>query len=430
MRIKVLALLLSFAVVPVLASSASLNGKLAQVLNVSQPLRFEPNRGQADDRVSFLARGTQYGIFLTTQGAVLTVRDAANSRTALRLRLLETNRSPVIEAEGGLSSRSNYFVGSNPAEWRTDIPHYARVRYRGVYPGIDVVYYGNERQLEYDFIVAPGADPQAIRFSWQGTGKVSIDAQGDLVLHTGDGVIRQHKPVVYQTLNNGRTEVDGSYVFLAGGQIGFRVGKYDPTKPLVIDPVLSYSSFLGGSGNDAATGVAVDAAGNIYLTGQADSTNFPTLNPITPSTNRGQGEIFISKFNPAGTALVYSTYFGGNNRDSATGLALDAAGNVYVTGSTFSRDLPMVNAADSAKESTVNYEAFVLKLNAAGNTLLFSTYLGGDDNDRAYAIAVDSSGAAYVTGETDSLNFPVSPNAFQGTKSNSICLASHLQWNQ
>ncbi|MBI2829078.1 MAG: SBBP repeat-containing protein, partial [Acidobacteria bacterium] len=301
---------------------------------------------------------------------------------------------------------------------------YARVRYESVYPGVDLVYYGNQRQLEYDFVVAPGADPGAIKLAFEGARSIERDASGNLILRTAGGDLRMHKPVVYQEVGGVKRLIPGRYVVASKQQVGFHVAAYDRSKPLVIDPVLVYSTFLGGSGNDFGFRIAVDSAGNAYVTGGTDSTNFPgpggIAAPKLGSSAKGAGgDVFVTKLNPAGTALVYSTYLGGSGNDGGIGIAVDSAGNAYVTGTTNSADFPTTLGAFDVTFNGVQ-DVFVTKLNPAGSALVYSTYLGGSGFERPNGIAVDSAGNAYVMGRTTStistnplLNFPTTAGAFQ-----------------
>ena len=361
------------------------------------PLQFEPNQGQAPGDVRYLARGSGYALFLTAAGATLS---SPSGKVTIRF---ENARPSPVEGHGALAGRSNYFMGSDPARWRTGIPQYRGVRYRGVYPGIDVVFYGNQRQIEYDFVVAPGADPRSIRLRVDGAGPLRVDRGGDLVIPSAAGELRQHKPVIYQEYAGRRVPVEGSYTIAGKNRAGFTVGAYDAARPLIIDPVLTYSTYLGGSGDDMARGIAVDSTGSAYITGRTTSADFRTVSPFSGSY-RGNVDIFVAKLNPAGNALVYSTYIGGTSADSPYGIAIDAAGNAYVTGETSSANLPLVRPFQSSAKS---WDAFVLKLNAAGNALTYSTYLGGNGNERAFGIAVDAAGSAYVAGVTQSADYPV-----------------------
>ena len=253
-----------------------------------------------------------------------------------------------------LPGKSNYFIGNDPTMWRTSVPHYAKVKYEAVYPGIDLVFYGNQRQLEYDFILAPGVDPKKIRLAFQGAEKIAIDeTQGDVILYVSGGEIRLRRPHIYQDIDGQRKEIPGSYVFLEPETrnseletqaVGFRLAAYDATQPLVIDPVPSYSTYLGGVGIDQAFAIAVDSTGNAYVTGNTQSADFPLANPLQSIIGGGFGgtsnDAFVAKLNAAGTALIYATFIGGGGADSGRGIAVDASGNAYVTGATDSTDFP------------------------------------------------------------------------------------------
>ncbi|MCA1591594.1 MAG: SBBP repeat-containing protein [Acidobacteria bacterium] len=394
------------------------------------PLSFETNQGQTDGSVNFLARGAGYTLFLKPAEAVFVLTRHEGDESAkrsvqkqsdnnarltrvLRMKLVGADANATVAGAEELAGKVNYFVGNDPAQWRTSVPAYGRVRYTDVYPGIDMVYYGNQRQLEYDFRIAPGADARTVSLQFDGADKVALDAGGDLLLTLGESVIRQPKPVVYQEVAGERRAIEGGYVVREGGRVGFAVGAYDAERPLVIDPVLVYSTYLGGSGGDQGLDIAVDPAGNAYITGFTNSTDFPTVNPIQ-STNGSFQDGFVTKLNAAGNAFVYSTYLGGNGFDQARGIAVDSAGNAYVTGFTNSDNFPTANAFDATIGANGD-DAFVTKLNAAGNALVYSTYLGGSDSaEFGEDIAVDSSGNAYVTGSTFSTDFPV-VNAIQST---------------
>jgi hypothetical protein len=421
------------------------------------PLTFEPNRGQSDPQVKFLSRGIGHNIFLTPSEAVLSLKGnepvdncrkpeaeiadqvhplpAAShppSHTiALRMKLLGANPNSEMFSLDQAAGTSNYFVGSDPAKWRTGLPASAQVKDRDIYPGIDAVYYGNQQQLETDFLVAPGADPGAIRLEFEGGNDLSLDSSGDLVLGTAAGEIRERKPVAYQEVSGGRRIIPCRYTLYEGQaeskdrepspepenrgrqtrRVGFDVGPYDPTKLLVIDPLMAYSTYLGGSGDDEGTAITVDPAGNAYVVGFTDSTNFPTTAVSQSALGGGLQDAFVAKLNPSGTALVYSTYLGGNGQDNASAVAVDSAGNAYVTGFTGSTDFPVKNAMQPAKNGRFN--AFVAKLNPAGS-LLFSTLLGGSVGDYGSSIAVDQSGSVYIAGVATSPNFPM-VNAVQPT---------------
>lgn len=416
----------------------------------SLPLSFEANQGQADGQVRFLTRGRGYALFLTSTEAVLALsrpesqtfaarghrerllqRSAVGARrrasripsertavTVLRIRLEGARAAPRVTGLDELPGKVNYFIGREPARWRTNVSTYARVKYEDVYPGIDLVYYGNHRQLEYDFAVAPGADPRTIGLAFEGADGLEIDANGDLRIRVPGGEVRQKKPFVYQERGGVREAIAGAYVRTGPRQVGFLVPAYDASRPLVIDPQLAYSTYLAGGDFDSGLAIAVDSFGNAYVAGQTYSTNFPTTGGALRTSLRGSSDAFVTKLNATGSVAVYSTYLGGRGWDSGFGIAVDSAGNAYVTGSTLSTDFPTttgafqrtlrVNPADPDSSE----DAFVTKLNATGSALVYSTYLGGPDVDWGVRIAVDSSRRAYVTGSTYSRDFPVTPGAF------------------
>ena len=387
------------------------------------PLSFEANVGQTNKEVKFLARGQGYGLFFTPAGPVLSFSQATDKvdvdatsfsddrlseipsptkRAVLSLKLNGARPSPQIIGSDVLSSKVNYFTGNDRSKWRTGVRTYSKVQYRGVYPGIDVVYYGNQGQLEYDFVVAPGADPERISLEFDGANAVTLDPSGDLVLQTEGGEIRQQKPIVYQDVNGERLEIDASYE-LRNDQVGFQIGSFDRNYPLTIDPVLIYSSYLGGSGFEQGLGIAVDAQGSAYVTGSTDSADFPLASPIQP-TKSVFNDVFVLKLNPAGTVLVYSTFLGGNADDVGNDIAIDAAGNVYVVGLTGSSNFPVTPGAfQDSRDSLL--DGFVFKLSSSGSSLVYSSYLGGNNSDSAVGVAVDASGRAYVVGRTDSTRF-------------------------
>ncbi|HUP70741.1 MAG TPA: SBBP repeat-containing protein [Acidimicrobiales bacterium] len=453
------------------------------------PLNFELNQGQSDSQVKFMARGEGYTLFLTPGETVLSLAPPAASagggaapaeppaRAVLRTKFLGANPAPKVTGSSPTPAKANHFTGADPAGWRTDVPTYATVGYTGLYPGIDAVYHGKKGQLEYDFVVAPGADPSQIRLGFEGARSMAIDDKGDLVLTTEHGRLRQAKPRLYQDVGGRRKAVNGSFLMTGPNQVGFSVSSYDADRPLVIDPVLSYSTFLGGGGSDVGFGIAVDPDGNAYVGGQTGSTNFPTAGATTcPSTafpgssyqcaQGGGVDAFVTKLNPAGSALVWSTYLGGGKADLAYRIALDGDGNAYVVGATDSADDPgtpaveagfpttagafdttcgtdgLCNArppADPAScpavgcRTTGTSDTFVSKLSASGNSLMYSTFLGGADHDQDVlltavpshqGIAVHGT-RAYVTGSTgsdDDLStlgvnegFPTTTGAFQNS---------------
>jgi hypothetical protein len=376
------------------------------------PLSFEANQGQTDAHVNFLSRGQGYSLFLTPTQAVL---DTSQSSAGNVLSMQLLGSDPAAHALGleQLPGVSNYLIGNDPSQWHTNIPNYARVEYQNVYPGIDLVYYGNNQQhLEYDFVLAPGANPNAIQLSFQGTQGMTVDSQGNLVLHTAGGDVVEQAPVLYQASNGVRQSVSGHYVLESNSQVGFQVGAYDPTRPLIIDPTYSlvYSTYLGVKGSSSGAAIAVDGSGDAYVTGTTTSTNFPTSNPWQASNAGGQ-DVFVTKLNATGTGLVYSTYLGGSGDDLGLGIALDSSGNAYITGDTHSSNFPTLNAFQPVYPGGA-MDGFVSKFNATGG-LVYSTYLGGSGGAGIGGIAVDTSGNAYVSGATSSKDFPTTAGAFQ-----------------
>jgi beta-propeller repeat-containing protein len=399
------------------------------------PLSFEENRGQTDCAVRFLAHGAHQLVFLTTSEAVLVLNTPKGTPTdrvgvmpsseappdtlaplVLRLRFVGANSKPTVTGLEQLPGNSNYFIGNDPVNWHVGIPTYARVQYVGLYPGIDAAFFGDAGKLGYDFVVHPEADPSNIELEFQGTQKVDVTDGGDLAIQMADRVIWQQKPVLFQEIDGVRREVRGGYVLKTGRRIGFRVGTYNKRKALVIDPwlfpaKLAYSTYLGGSNNDFGSAIAVDASGAVYVTGSTSSTNFPTT---TGPRFHGDFDAFVTKLNPTGSALVYSVYLGGNGRDQGFGIAVDASGYIYVTGSTTSSNFPTTPGAFQTQCTACpsgGANAFVAKLFVSG--LLSSTYLGGSGSDSAHSIAVDGQGNVYVTGSTSSTNFPTTSSAFQ-----------------
>jgi Beta-propeller repeat/CARDB len=382
--------------------------------------------------VKFVSRGPGYTLFLTPGEAVLALKksreqeQAASSRrdsashpqgkTFVRLQLVGANPQSAVTGLEPLPSRVNYFLGSDPKQWRTNVPTYSRVKYESVYPGIDLIFYGNQQQLEYDLIVAPGADPDIITLGFEsGAEALEIDGNGDLSLQTANGRIRQKKPFIYQEALGSRKTIAGGYLLRGKHQVGFQVGHYDMTRPLVIDPVLSYSTYLGGTSKDEARGIAVDLAGDVYVTGFTSSFDFPTTTNVLQAQESGgvDFDAFVTKLNADGSGLVYSTYLGGLSNDEANDIAVDSSGRAYVTGIT-DGGFPILNPVQIFGGAT---DVFVAKLSSNGSALLYSTYLGGSGFDGGNDIAVDaSSGKAYVTGETVSEDYPTSANAFRRNK--------------
>jgi uncharacterized repeat protein (TIGR01451 family) len=383
------------------------------------PLRFEANQGQTDSRVKFLARGGGHGLFLTPTEAVLSLRPAvadAGPRTArtavVRMKVAGGHLSPSMEGLDLLPGRSAYLIGVDRRKWRHGIPSYGSVSYRDVYPGVDLVYHGRQGALEYDFIVAPGADPRRIAVEFDGADELEIDGSGALVVHTAAGPLVQRPPVVYQDTHGRRRTVAGSYQLRGGRRVGFNVGPYDASVPLVIDPVLEYASYLGGSSEDQAIGIAVDSGGSAFVAGFTASLDFPAAGPLQPTNAGGDADAFVLKLDPSGSSVVYATYLGGSGSDGIRSVAVDTAGAAYLVGPTASADFPTVGAFQPALSGS--YDVFAAKLSADGSSLVYSSYLGGSAEDSANGVALDAAGNAYVTGYTTSLDFPTM-NPFQPT---------------
>ena len=397
------------------------------------PLGFELNQGQSDQQVKFIARGFGYNLFLTSSEAVMLFRTSngedspiyrsagsngrnrADSKAVLlRVKLAEANPKTKVVGLDKLSGRTSYFKGNNRKHWLTNIPTFARVKYQNVYPGVDLVYYGRQGQLEYDFVIAPEGDPEAIRLVFEGANKIEVDPSGDLLIHIPGGSIRQRRPFIYQDINGLKEEVGGEFVINDNNEIGFRLAAYDTRRPLIIDPVIDYSTYLGGSGDDFGCGITLDAAGNAYITGWTFSVNFPTMPGAFQPDLSQESDAFVLKVNSQGDALIYSTFLGGSEEEfEVISVAVDPEGNAYVTGSTKSTDFPTTPGAFQTVYGGGNVDAFVLKLNPSGSGLVYSTFVGGSHLEGGQFIAVDGDGNAYVAGITGSKNFPTTPGAFQ-----------------
>jgi hypothetical protein len=492
----------------VLATDLPLFGEL--------PLGFEPNVGQVAGEFDFQARGGQYQIGLSSHRVTLALSQSRSPQLRDTLPvdpetyepLPSEAEDPLVVQSGivglelvgarsgssgtGLDAQSrvtHYLVGNDPSQWFTDIANFGKVRYDEIYNGIDVVYYGNQQNLQFDFVLDPGANPSQIVMHFDGADQVTVDGQGNLRVHVDDQFVLQHAPHIYQWIDGQQVTVSGGYRLLDDSQVAFDIGNYDTSRTLVIDPVLSYSTliggnstdqgfgvavdgagnayvvgltnssnftttsgafstalnssfdvfvtklnangtgavystYLGGSGDDRGFGIAVDGSGNVYVTGMTSSTNFPTLNPVQSAHGGGTWDAFVSKLNASGSALVYSTYLGGSGPENSNGLhgynsgliAVDSAGRAWVTGMTDSTNFPGTTTANSAQPvAAANRDAFVARLNAAGTSLDYSSYLGGSGDDRSQGIALDSSGNAYLTGFTSSSNFPITAGVFQSS---------------
>jgi hypothetical protein len=453
------------------ASQPATKSKLVETYG-KLPLSFELNQGQSDQRVRYLARGSGYTLFLTGDSAVLALRKsdpngqgqiakAKTEQSQVQGTLLKSPASlqvPVstsqmsaagdesrtkdsvlwmkvvgadpragVSGQDELLGKSNYFIGNDPKKWHSNVPNYAEVKYASVYPGVDLIYYGNQGQLEYDFVVQPGADFSRIVLDvgveptpdQAHQALLQIAENGDLLVGAEGGQIILQKPTIYQPgANNGRRTADkqiieGKYVLVGAHQVGFQVAAYDHSKPLVIDPTVVYSTYLGGNLWDEGNAIAVDASHNAYLTGKTVSADFPTTTGAFQHFRGNSSDAFVSVLNPTGTGLIYSTFLGGNNGGEGFGIALDASDNAYVTGWTGSSNFPTTVGALQKTFGGGYEDAFVSKLNPTGSALIYSTYLGGSSFDVAHGIAVDASGNAYVTGFTFSSNFPTTTGAFQ-----------------
>jgi hypothetical protein len=388
-----------------------------------RPLVFEPNRGQAPDQVKWIARASGYLLFITSDGVTMMLPDGQTTPlkqalTPIRFQLPESsgtcsdralstvrmkltgshpwNTGKGLEPTGGVS---NYLLGSDRKAWRTDIPHYSRLSIPAVYDGIDLVFYSDGDKLEYDFVVAPGADSTKIQLAFEGTDRLRVEKTGDLVMIAGNSEIRHVRPHIYQQVGDRKIEVAGGYNLLDRAQATFTLASYDHRQALIIDPTVSFTDFLAGSSEDTATGIAVDNAGNSYVTGDTLSSNFPIANAFEPGKPGGL-DAFVAKLSPTG-AIIFSTYFGGIATDTASGIAVDSTG-IYITGSTLSSDFP------GSRNLPVNSasDMYVTKLSPAGNTFIYSHAIGGTSYDAGLSIALDSSHAAYVTGYTYSPDFP------------------------
>jgi hypothetical protein len=397
------------------------------------PLRFEVNAGQVSNEVRFVSRGPGFALFLTGTEAVLSMQknDRRKAPSVLRMRLDGANRTTEVAGVDQLAGASNYFIGDDPGEWKTNVPSFSCIRYRDVYPGIDQVFYGNGRQLEYDLIVAPGVDAAQVSLAFNGAEDLALAENGDLVIQIDGEEMRQQRPAVYQVIDGEQRAVAASYVIrhprspLEDRRVGFDLGAFDHSQPLVIDPVLVYSTYLGGNGADSGRSIAVDAAHNVYVTGSTLSTTFPTANPLqSANASPSFGDVFVTKINAAGDQILYSTYIGGNAGDIGHGIDVDHAGNVYVTGvsggTSGANSFPTTqNAFDSSFNAPD--ESFLLKLNPTGDGLMYSTYTGASIG---FEVKVDrTTGEAFVAGNAGA-NLPTTPGAFATSCQPAPCVSS------
>jgi hypothetical protein len=399
----------------------------AQSFSFDWPLYFEANKNQTQ----FLSRGSSYQFLISAGGAQIVLRNAAGGTATAQMQLVGANARAQIQGDGELPGKINYLIGSDPGQWQTGLPTFSRVQISEIYPGINLVFHGNQRQLEYDFAIAPGANPDTIKIRFQGADKISLGPDGGLVLNIGGGEICQPKPEIYQTVGGTREVVSGGYKILDAQTVAFETGAYNHSLPLVIDPLLSYSAYFGGIKGDTAYAIALDTNsfadstnGYIYIAGQTVSKQFFT--PGASQTNYAggnfNGDAFVAKFSNPPNDLIYLTYLGGKDDDAAFGLAVDAAGNAFVAGFTASSNFPTANAICSNIPTAFNVHvqhyfnsAFVSELDPSGSSLVYSTYLGGTNANIATSIALDSADNAYVAGCTYSTNFPISTNALQSS---------------
>ena len=398
------------------------------------PMSFEPNQGQSDGRVKFLAHGIGYGLYLTSREAVLALPPKGQTRPVVEMQFNGANQTTAIAGTAQLPGHSNYFIGNDPSRWRHNVPQFSRVQYRNLYSGIDLDFYGKQGRLEYDFEVAPGADPNQIALNFKGTKNLQVAANGDLVLTVDGGEVRFEAPHIYQNTSAGTQAVAGSFVLSSDHQVAFRVGAYDRSRALVIDPVLTFSTYLGGSGSESCNAIvappagfvphcpsiAVDSASRIYVAGATNNTaGFPVPGSGASSDGPlgGSADVFLVRFNSTGSALDYTTFVGGSGLDYPTGVGVDGGFNVYVTGTTDSGNFPVsASAFQSIPGSANTNHVFFSKFDSSGSVNLYSTYLSGTTGaDSASALAVDKLGEAYIFGTTSSSDFPVTGGALQGT---------------
>lgn len=389
------------------------------------PLQFEINRGQTDSQVQYLSRNSFYNIYFLHNEVVMTLPYGSSDNqfktrkylsAVLRMQFTGADNKPEISGRNELNSKINYLIGNNADKWNTNIPTFSKIAYREIYPGIDLVFHGNKGRLEYDFIVSPGIEPSTIKYKFDGADKIETDHDGNLVIDVKGTIIKQQKPVSYQEINGVRQNVFSRYIFdNESNTVSFQVASYDKKHVLVIDPVITYSKFIGGERSDRGIDIAVDHSKNVYILGETFSNDFPITGKNVKESN-SDIDAFVTKLDSSGSVTIYSTYLGGSLPEFGLstqfgGIAVDAEGNAIVTGVTASVDFPVVNAAQETRSLpgrlVTDVDAFVSKLNKTGSTLIYSTYLGGQDNDEGRDVAIDSTGNAYITGITASNDFPV-----------------------
>lgn len=434
------------------------------------PLSFEANQGQTDRRVKFLSRGPGYMLFLTRKEMVLRLtaesrasREGSTDESAEGPALIAPARLPIstavpsssrssraprvvsvlqmrfigasesVKAVGldELPGKSNYFAGRDPTRWQTGVPQFAQVEYQGIYPGVDVIYYGLHGQLESDFRLAPGADPDNLVIEILGADRIALDAEGNVALQFPSGSMSLHKPTIFQKVANSERPVEGHYALEGENRVRLALGDYDRRLAVVIDPSLVYSTYVGGSSGDDAFGLAVDSSGNAYIAGYTDSSDFPTtpgaFQTAFQNEPPGDGDVIVAKLDPSGSRVVYSTFLGGGSAEG-NAIAVDNSGNAYVGGNTSAASFPTTPGAFQTTIPTAGCtpSGFIAKLNPSGSSLIYSTYLGGpacgtnfDIGNYVNSITVDDSGDVFAGGATDSKSFPLTPGAFQTTNKNS-----------
>lgn len=413
-----------------LEPSNSKKSYLAQFFNL--PLYFEKNEGQIDVHFQYLTRLPGHTFCFSPEGVSVLLKNGYPSKTlsVLNIQFLGGNPQPIIEGLDEQECKSNYFIGQDASKWYTGISTYNKIAYKNLYPGIDVLFYGNAKQLEYDFLVDPGVNPNHIRMRIEGAKKLNIDSEGDLqivVENDEEQIFQMKKPVIYQMVEGNKVDVEGKFILLAKQEVGLSLGNYDTTRQLVIDPILTYSTYLGGTENDVGLGISIDRSGYAYVVGFTNSFDFPTTAGAFQTSKGGitasATNAFLTKMNTTGTALVYSTYLGGSTTTGsstvttqANSVAVDNQDNAYVTGFTNTNNFPTTTGAFQPSIFGAQ-DAFVTKINSTGSALIYSTYLGGGPgNTSANCLVVDEGGHAYVTGYTSAQNFPTTSGAFQTSK--------------
>ena len=394
--------------------------KKSEFIFQNQPLFFEKNIGQFDSKVDFVSRNNHLNLYLGANHAKVSF-DPLNRENYIKIILLDTDQNTQSKGIDQKSGKTNYFFGQEKETWLNSIPLYKKVSYQSVYPGIDLLYYGNNGELEYDFIVAPDIDYRIIKLKFEGAEKLELNETGDLLLHTKQGTIVQKAPFVYQENNYRKQIIESQYLLADNNQVSFQIADYDKTRPLIIDPVLTYASYLGDTNNEEGNDIAIDGDGNSYIVGSTTSVDFPLNKPFQNQYGGGESDLFVSKFN-ADNTHIFTTYLGGSANDKGLSIAVDQTGYIYIAGETNSRDFPTILPVQSTLSGNNNCnegksdcnDAFIAKLSNDGSELIFSTYLGGDNKEIARSIAVDDDGNVYIAGVTTSYNFPVK-NEIQST---------------